>query len=99
MPTPRGQKLVNVIVTNGSAGEVVKVTNLTAGGTTTGILNSSGETVVGGGDTAVDWAEGDILSVEIQGRICQSSSATIADGGVKVSLGSAASSNSATVNL
>jgi len=73
MPTPVSPVLITIKVTNGNAGEYVKVTNLTSGNTMRGILNSSGEAILNTADKkyGYTWNNGDAIQVEIHGRINQ----------------------------
>ncbi len=70
-----------------SAGEFVKVTNLTSGGTLRGAADSTGEVILNiPPDFDFTWANGDVCSVEIAGRVLGSVQATINKGGIQVTV-------------
>jgi hypothetical protein len=87
MPTPTTKFTIGVKASGTlSTGEYVKVTNLTNGGTMKGAVVSE-EVIFNPADEGfTDWASGDTLSIEIQGRLLGSESKTITRGGVKTTV-------------
>lgn len=60
---------IKVKNTNLSAGEYIKVTNFTSGGTIRGQVDSSGELILDPSNSDLTWANGDKIQVESLGRI------------------------------
>ena len=77
MPTPTSPIQIAVKVTSGREGEYVKVTNLTNLGTLRVQLNSNKEGVVNSKNLSTTWAIGDVVQVEMHGRINQTLRKTI----------------------
>jgi len=98
MPTFKRPKAIHVKVTSGTGGQYVKVTNFTSGGTFTGVLNSSKEVVITP-TTAYTWSDGDVIQIEMIGKIQQTSRTTISGGGKSVTLGNAADTTTSAVSL
>ncbi len=79
---PIGVKASNAL----SAGEWDKVTNLTSRGTHRDQAKSSGETVLNPTNSDLTWDNGDVLSIEINGKYIGSKSVTITKGGVNTTV-------------
>ncbi len=78
MPTPTTPISVKIKNTNLSAGEYVKIVNLTNGGSFRGKVNSSGELIMEAADSGLtSWANGDAIQIESSGRIPFLSTGTI----------------------
>ncbi len=83
-----------------SAGEFIKVTNLTSGGTLRGTADSTGEILfTQPPDFAFTWKNGDKCSIESNGRLIGSTVETISKGGIITTLTTAADTSSPAVNL
>ncbi len=98
MPTFIKPKAIRIKVDNGTGGQVVKVTNFTAGKSFTGVLNSSKETVIKN-DSSVQWADGDVIQVEIQGKIIATSRSTISGGGKSFTITASADTSTPGIDL
>lgn len=83
MPTPTTKFTIAVKNTNLSAGEYIKVTNHTSGGTIRQKIKTGGECILNPQDENLSWSDGDTISIESQGRIVFSTSTTISKGGAK----------------
>ena len=81
-----------------SAGEFVKITNFTKGGTLRATADSTGETIFAI-PSDLDWENGDICSVEISGRLLGSKTVTIAKGGIATTVTTSADSDQPAVDL
>ena len=77
--------IISIVCANLSDGEWVKVTNFTNGGTLRGRVKS-GECILNPANEKFSWANGDIIQVETQGRISDSTTTTLSKGGAKVEL-------------
>ena len=69
MPTPVLPISIKVKNTNLSAGEYVKVTNFTSGGTVRGKVSSNGEVSFEPNDLGHTWSNSDVIQIESLGRI------------------------------
>lgn len=102
MPTPKHTVTIGVQSegTDLNAGEYVKVTNLTSGGTLRGSADDTGEVVLSPPpDFAYTWKNGDICSIQIGGRMLISQNETISKGGIHIKLNAAADTASPAVDL
>ena len=99
MPTQKKPAIITIKVTNGNEGEYVKVTNFTSGGTIRGKLNSNKEVILEPSESNLTWNENDSISVEMYGRITNSSLKTISKGGASVTLTASADTTTPMVNL
>jgi len=109
MADPVKGKNISVKVTSGNVGEKVKIFNLsrtvvpvevtlkTGGEAVWNTANSKESTAASA--AAVAWADGDVVSVQITGRINQSSQKAMAGGGVSFTLGSSADTTTPAVDL
>lgn len=92
-------KVIHITVTNGTAGEVVKVTNLTTGGTVSGKIDSNKQVALNSAESGVEWANGNVVQAEINGRINGVQTGTITSGGVKITLGASADTSTKGVSM
>ena len=101
MPAPKHPIVIGVkSSTSISEGEFIKVTNLTSGGTLRGPVDSSGEVLLTPPpDFGFTWANGDKVSVEVNGRLIGSGVTTIAKGGANFEVTTAADASSPAVDL
>ena len=79
-------------------GEYVKVTNLTSGGTITGQFKDS-ECILNPANSNLTWSNGDLLNIEVKGRLIGSTQTRISKGGVDVTVTTSADTNSPAINL
>ena len=98
MPTTKKSISIGVTCTNLSTNEYVKITNLTSGGTIRAKV-VSGEAIGNPANSDLTWNDGDVISVESQGRYVASSSSTISKGGARVTLTLSAADDSPAVSL
>jgi len=99
MPTTLKPYVIGIKNTNLSAGEYVKVTNFTSGGTLRGKVNSSGEVVLNPENSGLTWVDGDSIIVESTGRIVFSATATLGSGGAKITSTASTADDSPAVSL
>lgn len=85
MPSPTRGKVIHITVTNATAGDRVKVTNLTSGGTIIGKVDSNGQITLNSSNISTSWGN-DTVQAEIHGRINQVGTGTINKGGVSITL-------------
>ena len=86
--------------TSASAGEKVKVTNLTKGGTIYSEFNNKGECIINPKDNGqTSWVSGDSLVATVQGRLKGVGTATLTTKGVKISITTSADTSTADVSL
>jgi len=99
MPTPAVKNLIAVKCANLSDGEYVKIVNLSANVASQRVQVKSGEAILNIANLT-SWVEGNTISIEINGRIAESSSTTISTvGGTKVTLSSSTAASDPAVNL
>lgn len=102
MPTPTGIRLVKVKTKSTAyAGEYIKVTNLTSGGTIRKkIEGTTGEIIINPADEGqTAWAVGDTIQAEINGRLLGYASGTMAKSGVTLTMNDAADTSSPAIDL
>lgn len=100
MPTVPSPFSIKVKNTNLSAGEYVKVTNFTSGGSLRGKINSSGEIQFNPSDEGLTWSNNDIVQIESLGRIPFVSYTTISKNSARVtSTSSTADTSTPAVDL
>ncbi len=101
MATPKHAITIGIkSSTSISAGEFVKVTNLTKGGTLRGTADSTGETILTiPPDFEFQWENGDDCSVEVSGRLIGSKTVKIAKGGITTTVTTSADASSPAVDL
>ena len=100
MPTTQKPFVIGVKNTNFTAGEYIKVTNTTSGGTIRGPVNSSGEAELNPENFGFsNWSVGDVLLIESNGRIVFNYKATIGKGGVNKTSTVSTDDDSPAVNL
>ncbi len=98
MPTTKQSIPIGIKAPSLNDGEWVKVTNLKSGGTLRGQIKS-GECILNPANSNLTWNDKDTLSVESNGRILESSAATISKGGAQIKFTSSTADDSPAVNL
>lgn len=98
MPAPSKPKVIRVVVTSGSDGELVTIRNLTQNQKVT-VAVQKAEIVYNPIEDGYSWANGDSLVVEMNGRINDVTTATISGGGVTATLSGSATTSMANVLL
>ena len=78
------------------AGERVRVTNLTSGGTLTGEFNANGECII---HPVSGWNTGDSVIAEVHGRLQGNKTVTLKASGVTLTITTAADTASSAVDL
>lgn len=99
MPTTQKPFIIGVKNTNLNAGEYVKVTNVTSGGTIKEAVNSSGEAAINPENHGLKWGLDDVILIESNGRIVFNYKATIGKGGVNKTSTASSADDSPAVNL
>lgn len=102
MPQPKHAITIGVKSSTGTfnTGEYVKVTNFTSGGTLRGTVDSNKEAILTVPlDFDYAWANGDVCSVEINGRLLGSAQATINKGGIAITVTTSADADQPAVDL
>ena len=100
MPDPIKGKIIGVTVTNGSAGEKVTIRNLSRNSPVlTETLDANKQAALNTANAGVSWLAGDVVQIQIAGRINQAKQETLAGGGASVTLGNSASTTLPAVNL
>lgn len=85
--------------TTTSAGEKVKIRNLTRSQVIEGTFNNNGECGIAPHDTYTSWVSGDSIQVEVNGRLQGVKTATLATKGAKILVTTTAIAESASVSL
>lgn len=101
MPTTKTSIVIGVkSSTSISAGEYCTISNLSKTGVIKGVFDSNGECVVNPSDYGYDdWANGDVLSVQISGRLIGSKNVTISKGGATATVTTSADTASPAIDL
>lgn len=100
MADPTKGKIIAVKVTNGVAGEKVKVQNLSRVAAPVYLtLNSSKEAAYNTANSGAGWQSGDVVVISIAGRIQDAKQVTLSGGGANTTLGGSADTSTPGVDL
>ena len=87
---PSKPNIIGVTISTVSTGQTVKIQNVTAGSSTTGFVDSSGKVVFDLANLTDAYAEGDEIVATALGKNIGGSSGTVVNGGLKLSVTTAA---------
>lgn len=100
MADPTRGKVIGVTVTNGVAGNEVKIVNLSrVVAAETIVLSSGKDASYNTANSGVAWQAGDVLQVQSTGTINQTKQVILSGGGVNVVLGDSADTDTPAVDL
>lgn len=93
---------MNIVITSSSAtyeGEKVKIWNITKGEFIIGTFSADEECIVAPHDTYPDWASGDSIQIEVNGRLQGVGTGTLTNKGVEIAVTTTAIAESASISL
>lgn len=98
---PTTYQSFTISVKNGKlgAGDYIKVTNFTSGGTITAKCNATGEAILNPADSNLSWSNGDDIMIESNGRVVFNKQTKILKGGATVSDTTSSADDNVQVNL
>ena len=100
MADPTKGKIIAVTVTNGTAGEKVKITNLSRAAAPVFVaINSDKQAVYNTANSGATWQSGDTVVISVAGRIQDSTQVVLSGGGANVTLSGSADTSTPGVEL